>query len=271
MLLGEIYDGTVSKLSSEMSRETFRSNKSYNLTIQIHGNTFNALVERRVYSSVIDNSIPSGGAGIAAYFVTNNGGDFNIDFFEVASNKTNASTPTATDTAIIGDDFNQELNAKWKVIQPGLATLNGQINGEPIFGPSGMLVYDFDGTDYTIKTNVQGDNFAILFRTTLTETKDRIEQGYAFICGVGGCFWVKFMNGTVNKLSTEISREAFRSNSPHNLTIQIHGNTFDALVERHAYSSITDDSIPSGGVGIAAYFVTNNGGDFNIDFFEVNN
>jgi hypothetical protein len=172
--------------------------------------------------------------------------------------------PTATLTPTVDvfepfrDDFETTLRPEWRVASSGLSINQGNLIGE-----NGTIVYDQQGSDYVIRTRVQGSGlFGIMFRRT-----PNLNEGYNFQCGRRDCRWyIVTDGGNWDAISSDISRSAaFGPDDFHELTLEIKGRDFIALVDGQPFSSVTDETYSSGVVGL----YSDHGYGMTFDYFEL--
>lgn len=173
---------------------------------------------------------------------------------------TEAPEPADGAFATFRDDFDTTLRPEWRVASSGLSIRQGNLVGD-----RGTIVYDQEGSDYVIRTRVQGNGrFGIMFRRT-----PNLNEGYVFQCDGGNCRWYTVTDGNnFNAISSEVPRRAaFGTEEFHDLTLEIRGRDFTALVDGAHFSSVTDETYTSGVVGL--YSNRGYGNEVAFDYFEL--
>ena len=241
-------DGNAVELSSWQSSEVLLDGKTHTLKIEVQGSTFTAYVDDDPFTSVTDAHYTSGEVGLTSVYT---GASYTVyfDSFELAP----VTTPTAqTNNTLNGDfldTFDVASRSEWRTAQEGLAVWDGRLMGE---SNQGLILYNPQAADYTIKLQVAGQNYAVYFRAT--EKNSKVEQGYAIRCETRKCHWLRVDDGNAVELSSWQSSEVLLDGKTHTLKIEVQGSTFTAYVDEDPFTSVTDAHYTSGEVGLTSVY-----------------
>lgn len=185
---------------------------------------------------------------------------FNSPATEATPEPTTTAQPSGGTFKPFRDEFHPILRPEWRIVAAGFS-----INQGKLIGDRGTIVYDQEGSSYVIKTRVKGlGRFGIMFRRT-----PNLNNGYTFRCDQHNCRWYILTDGgRYQAISSKVSRSAaFSSRNFHELTLEIKGRNFTALVDGQPFSSVTDETYMSGVVGLYADY--SYGKTVVFDFFEL--
>ncbi|MBP8251315.1 MAG: serine/threonine protein kinase [Herpetosiphon sp.] len=162
--------------------------------------------------------------------------------------------PTATpepDPRNLYDNFDQGISDKWTIVQPGLVTSNGRLEG------SGKISFDPQSANYVIRMTIKGYGYAINFRVSDFDKKTgNPTNGYIFRrfgrYDTDQGSWGIYKDASVQSGTNIKFNDKIFDTNEHMMEIRVEGRTIKVYVDdgKEAFSTFTDETFSTGKIAI---------------------
>lgn len=180
-------------------------------------------------------------------------------------NKTGNVLDTGNIEPVTGDVVSSHefySSSDWTIAQGGFTINNGVITNTKT-GENRAFTKDYTGTDYSVNIDIaqlqSGSGYGVWFRTDPSASKGL--NGYTFQYdpgyGSGEFIMRKWVNGNEQGPFARISAKGYNWNDPHNVKVNVVGNTFTAYIDENPVLTGKDSTYTSGTAGLRTWDSTN--------------
>jgi Flp pilus assembly pilin Flp len=149
-------------------------------------------------------------------------------------------------------------SSSWEINSNDFSVNNGVITNNRT-GISNAFVKGYNGTDYSVDIETAhlqtGNGYGIWFRADSDDISKVNGYTFQFDPGFeGGEFIIrKWVNGREEAPLARVAAEGYNWNDPHNVKLNVVGDTFTALIDGETVLTGQDSTYASGGTGIRTW------------------